>query len=176
MVLCPPARVAFYRCLVTRYVRRRRASGVPYICSRALPRVLSPSSVEQSCMRRAVRYDASASGRWLGYKPKQPCNDVQFDPAPPIGSFLGFAEWPPSAFTAASWHYCLALGRVPPVDSWGLHLSLATYTYRLQSLDAAAAHNSRRNCGSAALSSLQLASTRTAAVAGGAKSSLGSTD
>jgi len=127
-------------------------------------------------MRRAVRYDASASGRWLGYKPKQPCNDVQFDPAPPIGSFLGFAEWPPSAFTAASWHYCLALGRVPPVDSCGLHLSLATYTYRLQSLDAAAAHNSRRNCGSAALSSLQLASTRTAAVAGGAKSSLGSTD
>ena len=40
-------------------------------------------------MRRAVRYDASASGRWLGYKPKQPCNDVQVDPAPPIGSFLG---------------------------------------------------------------------------------------
>ena len=118
-------------------------------------------------MRRAVRYDASASGRWLGYKPKQPCNDVQVDPAPPIGSFLGFAEWLASAFTAASWHYCLALGRVPPVDSCGLHLSLATYTYRLQSLDAAAAHNSRRNCGSAALSSLQLASTRTAAVAGG---------
>ena len=47
-----------------------------------------------------------------------------------------------------------------------LHLSLVTDTYRLQALDAAAAHYLSQTLRIAALSSLQLASTRTAAVEG----------